>query len=235
MFKWNYSHKTRITRMLISLVILAALFTVNIVAADGCGDTNEDGRINVADAVRIVWCLTNFLPGLTIESSDLNEDGAVNIADAVVLINFIFRNGPSPGCFPDVYGISNGQCHDLLKSLGNKTIYYECFIWNFDGAGVLSVRHTEAEYNCGIDYIDVEVVKTDSTIDIIEIENFGDPGPATCLCFYDIEYYLSVPVAGLYRIRVYQNEITGDKQPIDFYIELTSEPSNGEFCHEFSW
>jgi hypothetical protein len=235
MLKCNFSQKMIKAGTLISILILILLFSVNIGAENGCGDTNEDGRINVADAVRMVWCLKNYFPGLTIETSDLNNDGTVNIADAVVLINYIFRNGLRPACFPDVFGVSTGPCHDIDKSLSEKTIYYECFTWSYDGEEVLSVYHTEAEYNCGIDHIDVEVVKTDSTIDIIEIENFGDWGPAACLCFYNIEYYLTVSDAGNYHIRVYENEITEDSQSIDFYIELTDEPSSGEFCHEFSW
>jgi hypothetical protein len=64
-----------------------------------CGDANGDGRINVADAVRIIIYV--FRGGAApdpIETGDTNCDTNVDVADAVYMINYVFRNGPEPCC-----------------------------------------------------------------------------------------------------------------------------------------
>ncbi len=62
-----------------------------------CGDANNDGEINVSDAVWIINYV--FLNGPSpdpIESGEVNCDGDVNVSDAVWLINWVFANGPAP-------------------------------------------------------------------------------------------------------------------------------------------
>ena len=64
-----------------------------------CGDANNDGSINVADAVFLANHV--FLDGPAPdfpEAGDANADGSINIADSVYLINFIFNDGEPPRC-----------------------------------------------------------------------------------------------------------------------------------------
>ncbi|MFH1698951.1 MAG: dockerin type I domain-containing protein [Candidatus Zixiibacteriota bacterium] len=58
-----------------------------------CGDINNDGTINVGDAVRAINCVFKdcFDEGTWY---DANCDGSFNIGDAVYLINHIFKYGP---------------------------------------------------------------------------------------------------------------------------------------------
>ncbi|MGQ9590666.1 MAG: dockerin type I repeat-containing protein [Planctomycetota bacterium] len=61
------------------------------------GDPNDDGKMDIADAVfGLNWL---FLGGPTpscIDAADTNDDGEVNISDPISLLNFLFLGGPSP-------------------------------------------------------------------------------------------------------------------------------------------
>ncbi len=64
-----------------------------------CGDANDDGAVNVGDAVFIVnYIFKGGPPPQHNPAADANCDGTVNIGDAVHLINFIFKGGPAPCC-----------------------------------------------------------------------------------------------------------------------------------------
>ena len=68
------------------------------------GDANGDGRVDIADAINIVY---NVVPGLQgdptqyvrilcMDSADVNSDGSMNLADTIFLIDWQFRGGPAP-------------------------------------------------------------------------------------------------------------------------------------------
>jgi hypothetical protein len=64
------------------------------------GDSNNDGTINVSDAVWII----NFTfiggdpPRPELYQGDANCDGNINVSDAVYIINYVFVGGQSPPC-----------------------------------------------------------------------------------------------------------------------------------------
>ena len=65
------------------------------------GDSNNDGRVNVSDAVYII----NFVfssghePLPELYAGDANCDDRVNVSDAVFLINYVFSAGQEPPCW----------------------------------------------------------------------------------------------------------------------------------------
>jgi hypothetical protein len=62
-----------------------------------CGDANDDGEVNVADAVYIIrYIFAGGPPPPWICKADASGDGRVDVGDAVYLINYIFRSGPPP-------------------------------------------------------------------------------------------------------------------------------------------
>jgi cyclopropane fatty-acyl-phospholipid synthase-like methyltransferase len=64
------------------------------------GDANDDGTINVGDAVFIINYIFRGGPAPNHpEAAEANCDGNINVGDAVYLVNYIFRGGPPP-CFP---------------------------------------------------------------------------------------------------------------------------------------
>jgi hypothetical protein len=63
------------------------------------GDANEDGEVNLADAVYLVnYLFIGGPPPDPMEAGDANCDGEVDLADAVYIINYLFIGGPPPGC-----------------------------------------------------------------------------------------------------------------------------------------
>ncbi|MCK5127966.1 MAG: immune inhibitor A [candidate division Zixibacteria bacterium] len=64
-----------------------------------CGDANNDGVINVGDAVFLInYVFKGGEAPVSDNAADANGDGTVNVADAVYLINFAFKGGPDPIC-----------------------------------------------------------------------------------------------------------------------------------------
>jgi outer membrane protein assembly factor BamB len=62
-----------------------------------CGDANNDGIVNVTDAVYIIQYIFNGGPAPDpLESADANCDGISNVSDAVYIIEYIFAGGPAP-------------------------------------------------------------------------------------------------------------------------------------------
>jgi len=61
------------------------------------GDCNDDGRINVSDAVFVLNRLFLGGPALNcLAAANTNGDAAVNIADPSYLLNHLFVGGPAP-------------------------------------------------------------------------------------------------------------------------------------------
>ncbi len=71
------------------------------------GDGNEDGMIDIADAVRMLTFIIpqtgqQTPPPRCYDSMDANDDGLLNIADPVSIIEYLFVSGPLPQSpFPD--------------------------------------------------------------------------------------------------------------------------------------
>ena len=61
------------------------------------GDANNDGSVNVADAVFLLnYIFADGSPPQPLFAGDANCDETVNIVDGVYLINYIFADGPAP-------------------------------------------------------------------------------------------------------------------------------------------
>ena len=84
------------------------------------GDVNQDGLVNIADAI----FLLNHLFGQgsvpsCFKAADINRDCMVNIADAIFLLNFLFTQGPRPNppfpdCGPDSLPCLGLTCDSFL-------------------------------------------------------------------------------------------------------------------------
>ena len=72
------------------------------------GDANNDGSVNIADALTVLGFLFSGEPILPCrDAADVNDRSGINIADGVYLFNFLFSGGPRPpapgpfACGPD--------------------------------------------------------------------------------------------------------------------------------------
>jgi hypothetical protein len=60
------------------------------------GDSNDDGRFDIADAVLTLLCLFAGGPcSQCPDAADANDDGALNVTDPIYLLNWRFRGGPT--------------------------------------------------------------------------------------------------------------------------------------------
>ena len=61
------------------------------------GDANDDGTLNIADAI---FLLTNLFVGgpapVCLDAGDTNDDGFIDISDVITAINYIFVGGAAP-------------------------------------------------------------------------------------------------------------------------------------------
>lgn len=65
----------------------------------GCGDINDDLKIDILDVVYIInHIYKDGPPPDNLVSSDVNSDGDTNILDIVYLVNFLYKKGPVPNC-----------------------------------------------------------------------------------------------------------------------------------------
>ncbi|MCP4566882.1 MAG: hypothetical protein GY841_04795 [FCB group bacterium] len=66
---------------------------------NSAGDANDDGAINVGDAVYMINYVFKGGPAPNCgDEGDANSDCALNVGDAVFLINYVFKSGPPPEC-----------------------------------------------------------------------------------------------------------------------------------------
>mgnify|MGYP005833243737 CR=1 FL=1 len=103
---------TRTGSRAIGALFAATLFSLPAVASAEeslfvRGDVNQDGRVDVSDAVSVLFYL--FLAGHAVDcekSADLDDTGAVGLTDAIYVLRFLFQGGPAPKapfdrCGPD--------------------------------------------------------------------------------------------------------------------------------------
>jgi len=63
------------------------------------GDVNEDGLIDIGDAIYLLNYLFRDGPApVPLIAGDLNCDSLIDLGDLIYLINYLFKDGPSPLC-----------------------------------------------------------------------------------------------------------------------------------------
>jgi hypothetical protein len=64
-----------------------------------CGDINDDGLINLQDALSLIdFIYRHGYPPVDRRAGDINGSGVINIQDFSYLIRFLYRQGPEPAC-----------------------------------------------------------------------------------------------------------------------------------------
>ncbi len=93
-------------------VVINVTLNVTSLPCQGiCGDANDDGSVNVSDAVYIInFVFVGGNPPQPIQAcGDANSDASVNVSDAVYIINFVFVGGGAPtDCSPGSW--AGGDC-----------------------------------------------------------------------------------------------------------------------------
>jgi len=75
------------------------------------GDTNEDGSLELSDAVRtLTWLFQSATAPACRAAADSNDDGALDLSDAVFSLAHLFLGGEAPPPpFPDCGTVRRDQ------------------------------------------------------------------------------------------------------------------------------
>lgn len=160
-------------------------------------------------------------------------------AAALLILPFL-----ATGCAKDsVTGTSTSTepAGELLKASGCKdfiaaqaipaidepSMYYDCFEYEYEPGGTLTMTHINAGLNCCPGTIQAEITIEADTIMIREEEGPDAPW-CHCLCLYDIEYEFTDIKPGEYTI-IFIGKYTGDEDHLQATVQL-SENASDRIC-----
>jgi hypothetical protein len=160
--------------------------------------------------------------------------GLCLLAGALVVALALLAEGCSSPSGPDPVGRLVGRtgCKSFGAPAAGATTApassRECVEYDYDGRGLLKLKHVNAGFNCcpGTISATVEVSNGDILIKERESSSLCD-----CSCLYDVDYEIAGLPSGAWRISVvgpYQPE--GDP-PLEFLVDL-SQASSGSYCVE---
>ena len=68
---------------------------------DLAGDANDDGAVNISDAVFLVnYIFRGGAEPVCVPKADASGDGITNLGDCIYIINYVFKGGVPPICGP---------------------------------------------------------------------------------------------------------------------------------------
>lgn len=193
------------------------------------GDVNDDGNINIGDAIYIVnWVFRGGPMPPHEVAADINCDQAHNIGDAVYIVNYIFRSGPVPCGFPSGSLVSHSSCLSMDKAGedGGAKTAEECIEYQYGGQGTLLLTHANAGLNCCPENFPATVTVAGG---VITIDETPIPGMCDCLCLFNLDYTIINVSPGTYQISVLGQCLSGEDEPLQGTIDLVSAPT-GSIC-----
>jgi hypothetical protein len=129
-----------------------------------------------------------------------------------------------------VTGYSGCKTYDGTALAGLLRPDMSCVNYSYDGSGVLTLNHENAGFNCCPSQLLADFAFDDNTITITEREVL-DQGGCLCLCLFDLDMQILNLPPGQYHVVVVEPYLSGNDQPIDFMIDLSSATS-GAHCVE---
>lgn len=211
------------------------------------GDEPTIGDVSVMIDVKFIapWRCESVIPCLA--EADVNQSGGIHsgcgditIGDVSILIDYIFITGSKLGlndCSPVPAATGSfleiGPCKtEPGVALADPTAYDQtCIEYEYDGYRELTIRHVNAAFNCCPSYITPEFMVEDWTITVIEGEDLTY-GVCDCLCLFDVDYVIDLVRTGQYQVVINELYTQPGDVPLDFTIDLTTEPSSGTVCVE---
>lgn len=217
------------------LVTVGSGTTMSLDSFD-CGDIDTDGNINVFDVTyTISYLYMDGPPPSYPNLADVNNSGAINIFDVTYLISYIYMSGPEPNCPPE----ASDPMGTLVDATGCKTFpagkfadstppNLDCIEYQYDGEGVLLLKHVNAGFNC-CPVILADITIEGNLITITESETYDSLGPCYCLCLFDVNYEIINLQPGEYTIRIEELYLFEGDSLFEFTANLSSSPS-GSYC-----
>lgn len=104
----------------------------------------------------------------------------------------------------------------------------DCVSYEYDGNGLLRLKHVNAAFNCCPGEITAGIKVEDSLITIVEGETESG---CRCLCLYDLECVIENLPPGEYVVRVEEPYLEPGDEPLEFTVDLAAAGA-GSHCVE---
>jgi hypothetical protein len=214
-----------------ALFMVTMLLAVPVQSQFVCGDANGSGAVNIADVTYLVDYLFREGPEpVPFLAGDCDSDDRVNVVDLTYLVNYLFRSGPAPCATPTGYLVDYSACKSFQKNGDSTPPDSDCVEYEYDGAGVLLLKHVNTAFNCCPDTLEAQISIMDNLITIDESEAFDSLWGCPCLCLYDLDMEIVNLPPGIYTVVVNQLYLGGGGETHEFTITLSSLPSSGSHC-----
>ncbi len=102
----------------------------------------------------------------------------------------------------------------------------DCVQYEYDGTGVLTLKHINAGFNCCPREITADIDIEDHVITITEYEA---ESACRCLCLFDVDYRIKNLKPGEYEIKFVELYTDPGDDPLEFTCDLSQAPS-GMHC-----
>lgn len=142
-----------------------------------------------------------------------------------ITVNYI-KNSKPAGSLVSYSGCKKSQS---VNSTDETPSNKDCIEYQYDGESVLTIKHSNAGFNCCPDEILAEIHICDNEIVINEKEEMALPCP--CLCLYDLKYEITGLIPGEYKIKVIEPYVMEGEDILETSVDLYSSNS-GSFCVE---
>ncbi len=128
---------------------------------------------------------------------------------------------------------SLSDCNLIPPGNTSQSLLQNCVQYSHE-AGVLTIDHTNAVFNCCADSSDVTVRVFMDTIFIEEEQYYVQSGPCRCVCPMDLSYRILDLPPGQYAVQVIGPYVPDMDDTLSFTIDLVTNPS-GEYCVDYPW
>jgi hypothetical protein len=208
---------------LVMVILLISIFFSGADASFICGDANGDGKINLLDVSYMINTLYRHgAPSVPPAAADPDNSTKLNLLDISFLISFLYRGGLNPVCPGDTASggiIKTSACKVYFEEMAlSQSSATNCFTYDYDGAGVLDIRHLDALLNCGPFYWGRVAIYND-TIAVTECWTGG----YRCTCTFDLDYRISNLVSGSYHIIFNLDNYDWYHQAHDIYLNFEAD------------
>jgi len=194
------------------------------------GDANGDGSIDLGDLLYLIGYLYKNGPAPDpLEAGDEDCSRGIDLGDVLYLTSYLYKGGPAPSC-PVGILINYAGCKQFQKGAGldGTPPDQDCVEYQYDGTGVLLLKHVNGGFNCCPDELLADIIIEDNIIIVDEDESL-ESGGCFCLCLFDLHYQISNLPSGEYTIRIDGLYLEEGDEILEFTVDLASSPS-GSFC-----
>jgi hypothetical protein len=228
-------------RILITGILLIAASISSANAMFLCGDVNSSGKVDLLDASYIINALyRGGPPPASWDIADVDHSGKCNLLDISRIISWLYRDGAALDCPGDdpvgeLIGHSSCKSGNMSLSADTLTNNHDCVAYEYDGAGVLTLKHINAGLNCCPIFASIITIEENNII-IEELDSLYESG-CDCNCLFDLDYTISNLPPGLYHIRIIEPYIREEAELLEFDTDL-SIATAGLYCvlrYDYPW